>query len=240
MRSAARRSLAVAAFVLAASAGIAQIPAAPPRLGAPAAETPVEVAGYIATVQVEAIADLKPTGTTAPEAQTMLGRLKAPTSVVSTLLPGPGPVAAGDRQHRLRPSRGHRAAASRGRQGLRRRGPADQDLRGHGRGNAAGRAGRRSRDREQPVRGEGPAHRRPQDDRRRDRPQEHRDRELRDLHTAGERPHPRPAEQRRRDLAHLRSFLGRGDGSLLLQVPEGQDRRGAPDAARKTSASRWR
>ena len=85
MRSAARRSLAVTAAVLAASAGIAQVPAGSPRLGAPVVETPAEVPGYIATVQVEAIArDLKPTAATAPEAQTMLGRLKAPTSVVST------------------------------------------------------------------------------------------------------------------------------------------------------------
>jgi hypothetical protein len=84
MRSAARRSLAVTAAVLTASATVAQIPLGSPRPGAPAVDTAVEVAGYIATVQVEAIADLKPTGTTAPEAQTMLGRLKAPTSVVST------------------------------------------------------------------------------------------------------------------------------------------------------------
>ena len=85
MRSAARHSLAVAATVLAASAGIAQMPTGSPRLGAPVAETPADVAGFIVTVQVEAIArDLKPTAATAPEAQTMLGRLKAPTAVVST------------------------------------------------------------------------------------------------------------------------------------------------------------
>jgi hypothetical protein len=84
MRSAAHRSWLVGAAVFAASAGIAQVPAAPPRLGAPAVDAPVEVSGYVVTLQVEAIArDLKPTGTTAPEAQTMLGRLKAPTLVVS-------------------------------------------------------------------------------------------------------------------------------------------------------------
>jgi hypothetical protein len=44
----------------------------------------VDVPGYIVTVEVAAIArDLKPTGATAPEAQAMLGTLKAPTSVVS-------------------------------------------------------------------------------------------------------------------------------------------------------------
>lgn len=85
MRSAARRSLVVAATVLAASAGIAQVPAGSPRPGIAALEPPPDVPGYIATVQVEAIArDLKPTGATAPEAQAMLGTLKAPTSVVST------------------------------------------------------------------------------------------------------------------------------------------------------------
>ena len=80
----ARRSLVVAATVLAASAGIAQVPAGSPRPGFASPEPPAEVPGYIATVQVQALArDLKPTGATAPEAQTMLGTLKAPTSVVS-------------------------------------------------------------------------------------------------------------------------------------------------------------
>ena len=79
------RSLVVAATVLAASAGIAQVPAGSPRPGFATPEPPAEVRGYIATVQVQALArDLKPTGATAPEAQTMLGALKAATSVVST------------------------------------------------------------------------------------------------------------------------------------------------------------
>jgi hypothetical protein len=85
MRAAARRSLAVAATLLAASTAMAQAPAGSPRPpGLAAPEVPAEVAGYIATVDVRAIArDLKPTGATAPEAQAMLGTLKAPTSVVS-------------------------------------------------------------------------------------------------------------------------------------------------------------
>jgi hypothetical protein len=84
MPTAARCSLAVAAAVLAASAGIAQVPAASPRPGMPALEPPADVPGYVVTVEIAAIArDLKPTGATAPEAQAMLGTLKAPTSVVS-------------------------------------------------------------------------------------------------------------------------------------------------------------
>jgi hypothetical protein len=84
MRANARRSLAVAATVLAASAAMAQAPVASPRPGLPALEAPPDVPGYIATVEVRAIArDLKPTAANAPEAQTMLGTLKAPTSVVS-------------------------------------------------------------------------------------------------------------------------------------------------------------
>ena len=86
MRSAARRSFAAAATVLAASAVLAQVPAASPRTGLGGTEPPPpEVPGYIVTVQIEAIArELKPTGVTAPEAQVMLGTLKAPTSVTST------------------------------------------------------------------------------------------------------------------------------------------------------------
>lgn len=85
MRSAAHRCLVVAATVLAASAGTAQVPAGSPRPGLTAPEAPPDVPGYIATVRVEALArDLKPTGTTAPEAQTMLGTLKASSAVVST------------------------------------------------------------------------------------------------------------------------------------------------------------
>jgi hypothetical protein len=84
MRSAARRSLAVAAAVMAASTGIAQVPTGSPRPGMPALAAPVDVPGYIVTVEVAAIArDLKSTSATAPEAQAMLGTLKAPTSVVS-------------------------------------------------------------------------------------------------------------------------------------------------------------
>jgi hypothetical protein len=85
MRSAARRSLVVAATVFAASAGIAQAPVGSPRPQVPAPEPPAEVAGFIVTVQIQALArDLKPTAATAPEAQAMLGTLEAVTSVVST------------------------------------------------------------------------------------------------------------------------------------------------------------
>ena len=85
MRSDARRSLVVVAIVLAASAGIAQVPAGSPRPGVPALEPPPQVPGYIVTVEVQGIArDLKATAAAAPEAQTMLGALKATTSVVST------------------------------------------------------------------------------------------------------------------------------------------------------------
>lgn len=84
MRCARRRFLAVAAATLSASSVIAQVPAASPRPGMPALEPPADVAGYIATVQVQALArDLKPTGTTAPEAQAMLGTLKSSTAVLS-------------------------------------------------------------------------------------------------------------------------------------------------------------
>lgn len=83
MRSAARSFLVIAAAAVAASA-VAQVPAASPRQGMAAAETPVDVPGYIATVTINAIArDLRPTGATAPEAQAMLGSLKAPTAIVS-------------------------------------------------------------------------------------------------------------------------------------------------------------
>jgi hypothetical protein len=83
MRSAARSFLVIAASALAAS-GVAQVPAASPRPGPAVVETPPDVPGYIATVTIEAIArDLRPTGATSPEAQAMLGALKAPTSLVS-------------------------------------------------------------------------------------------------------------------------------------------------------------
>lgn len=87
MRTAACCSLVVATAVLAASAATAQVPAASPRpggmLGA-SPEVPVDVPGYVVTVQVEAIGrGLKPTAATAPEAKEMLGALKAPTAVVS-------------------------------------------------------------------------------------------------------------------------------------------------------------
>jgi hypothetical protein len=84
MRGAARRCLVAATTVLAASSAIAQAPAGSPRPGLSAPEAPPEVPGYIATVEVRAIArGLTPTGATAPEAQEMLGTLKTPTSVVS-------------------------------------------------------------------------------------------------------------------------------------------------------------
>ena len=84
MGSAERRSPVVAAAVLLAGSAMAQAPAASPRPGMPVKEAPAEVAGYIATVQVDAIArDLKPTGATAPEAQAMLGTLRSSSSVVS-------------------------------------------------------------------------------------------------------------------------------------------------------------
>jgi len=85
MRSVDGSFLVVAATVLAAaSAGMAQVPAGSPRPGAAPRQPPADVAGYVATVTVNAIArDLRPTGATAPDAQAMLGTLKAPTSVVS-------------------------------------------------------------------------------------------------------------------------------------------------------------
>lgn len=85
MRLAARSLMVVAATAFAASAA-AQAPAASPRTGSlgGAVETPPDVAGYIATVTIEALArDLRPTGATSPEAQAMLGTLKTPTSLVS-------------------------------------------------------------------------------------------------------------------------------------------------------------
>lgn len=85
MRSAARCSLVVAATALAASTGVAQMPPPTLRPGAPVLETPTEVPGYIVKVQVEALArDLKPTGATAPEAESMVGALRAGTPVLST------------------------------------------------------------------------------------------------------------------------------------------------------------
>lgn len=89
MRTAARRFSVAAATVLAASAVLAQAPApspaAPPRatIGG-TAETPAEVPGYIVTVTIEALAQLKPTAASAPEAQAMVGALKTPTAVTST------------------------------------------------------------------------------------------------------------------------------------------------------------
>jgi hypothetical protein len=85
MRSAARSFLAVAVSACAASAmAQAPAPAASPRPGMPAPAIPTDVPGYVATVTVQALArDLRPPGATAPEAQTMLGALKTPTSLVS-------------------------------------------------------------------------------------------------------------------------------------------------------------
>ena len=83
MRSAARSVLVAAAWAVAVSA-IAQVPVGSPRPGPAPAAVPLDVPGYVATVTVEALArDLRPTGATAPEAQAMLGKLKAPTSLVS-------------------------------------------------------------------------------------------------------------------------------------------------------------
>ncbi len=83
MRSAARSFLVIAASAVAASA-MAQVPAASPHPGIAPPAVPLDVPGYVATVTVEALArDLRPTGATAPEAQAMLGKLKAPTSLVS-------------------------------------------------------------------------------------------------------------------------------------------------------------
>ena len=87
MRSAARSFLVVALSALAVSAS-AQSPAptASPRPGLTVPEIPADVPGYIATVTIQAIArDLRPTGATAPEAQAVLGKLKAPTSLVSRM-----------------------------------------------------------------------------------------------------------------------------------------------------------
>ncbi len=86
MRCAARPSILAAAAVLIASVALAQMPAASPRPGGiGGVETPPDVPGYVVTVKIEALArELKPTGATAPEAQAMLGTLKAPTAILST------------------------------------------------------------------------------------------------------------------------------------------------------------
>ena len=81
-----RSLLAAAAAVLAASAAVAQAPAPSPRpagLGPAAQATPpTEVAGWVASLEVKALAPgLSAAAATAPEAQAVVGKLKAPTSV---------------------------------------------------------------------------------------------------------------------------------------------------------------
>ncbi len=88
MRSAARRSLAVGGGRLSPRPpGSPRSAGSPPRTprGSRAAEAPAEVAGYIATVagRGDGARPEAHRGTTAPEAQAMVGALKAPTSVVS-------------------------------------------------------------------------------------------------------------------------------------------------------------
>ena len=76
---------ATAAAVLVATAALAQSPAPSPRtgFGAPAA-APTEVAGYVATLEVKALAPaIAASPGAAPEARAVLGTLKAPTSVVT-------------------------------------------------------------------------------------------------------------------------------------------------------------
>lgn len=87
MRSAARSFLVMTACGVAvsvAASASAQAPSASARPMVPGVEAPPDVPGYIATVTINALArDLRPTGATAPEAQAMLGTLKAPTALVS-------------------------------------------------------------------------------------------------------------------------------------------------------------
>lgn len=86
MRFAGRRLAAATAAVLAASAAIAQVPASSPRAGvAPAAPAavPPDVPGYVATLEIAALAPgLAPTGAAAPEARAVLGTLSKASSVV--------------------------------------------------------------------------------------------------------------------------------------------------------------
>jgi hypothetical protein len=82
-----RSALAVAVAVLAASAAVAQSPAPSPRtgLGPMAAPTPpTEVAGWTAQLEVDALVpNLSSAAATAPEAQAVVGKLKAPTALVT-------------------------------------------------------------------------------------------------------------------------------------------------------------
>ena len=83
------RSVLAAAAVLAASAAVAQVPASSPspRAGrAPMAQAtpPTEVTGWVASLEVKALApNLSSSAATAPEAQAVVGKLKAPTSVAT-------------------------------------------------------------------------------------------------------------------------------------------------------------
>ena len=80
------RSVLAVAAVLAASAAVAQVPAPSPRTGlgpAVLASPPAEVAGYVASLEVKALAPGLATAAGAPEAQAVLGKLKAPTSLVT-------------------------------------------------------------------------------------------------------------------------------------------------------------
>jgi hypothetical protein len=81
----ARPAVLTAASLLAAAAGIAQVPPASPRPGGLAGGTPAiptEVAGYVVTLSIEAAApSLKTPAAAAAEAKAVLGTLKAPTKV---------------------------------------------------------------------------------------------------------------------------------------------------------------
>jgi hypothetical protein len=81
------RSVLAVAAVFAASAALAQSPAPLPRAGGlgPAAQptAPTEVSGYVASLEVKALAPSLAGAAGAPEAQAVLGRLKAPTSLAT-------------------------------------------------------------------------------------------------------------------------------------------------------------
>ncbi len=76
--------LAAGAALFAASAALGQSPSAP-RLGPPASPSaPTEVRGYVATLEVKALAPaLASAPAAAPEAKAVLGKLKAPSALVT-------------------------------------------------------------------------------------------------------------------------------------------------------------
>ena len=88
MRTVRSRALLAAGALLAASVAVGQVPASSPRSEAHVLDNapPPEVAGYVVTLQVEALAPgLKAPAAAVPEAQAVLGTLKAPRTLASRL-----------------------------------------------------------------------------------------------------------------------------------------------------------